>query len=86
MLPSIRLRAGNICFEAVETCIDDHTSEIYFVVKDNGIGVRKEDQRGFSRTSSRQDKRTVLTVREPGWTGDQQPPYSYDGQQYYAGE
>lgn len=35
---------GNICFEAVETCIDDHTSEIYFVVKDNGIGVRKEDQ------------------------------------------
>ena len=35
---------GNIRFEAVETFIDGNASEIYFAVKDDGIGVRKEDQ------------------------------------------
>ena len=35
---------GHIKFEAIERSIDDTTSEIYFAVSDDGIGISPEDQ------------------------------------------
>ena len=35
---------GNIEFEAIERKYDDETSEIYFAVTDDGVGINEEDQ------------------------------------------